>query len=143
MTLAPLALLIPSLNHPLRMTDTQKMTRDFYAKITNPDEEQHNSDDDAPPPAPARAASHTATGVPGDAAGSASGYRRASTTHRGSSAVGQSVEPDDEEDGQGVDENGQPSAGGIKRGTYMKNGPTVYKLVKPVLKIIKETKAKE
>ena len=32
---------------------------------------------------------------------------------------------------------------GLKRGSYMKDGPTVYKLVKPVLKIIKEAKAKE
>ena len=32
---------------------------------------------------------------------------------------------------------------GRKRGTYMKDGPTVYKLVKPVLKAIKEAQAQE
>ena len=30
-----------------------------------------------------------------------------------------------------------------QRGTYMKDGPTVYKLVKPVLKVIKDAKARE
>jgi hypothetical protein len=30
-----------------------------------------------------------------------------------------------------------------KRGSYMKDGPTVYKLVKPILKAIKEASAKE
>ncbi|ORX41076.1 Bromodomain-containing protein [Kockovaella imperatae] len=32
---------------------------------------------------------------------------------------------------------------GIKRGAYMKDGPTVYKLVKPVLRMIKEAKARD
>lgn len=30
-----------------------------------------------------------------------------------------------------------------RRGAYMKDGPTVYKLIKPVLKAIKEAKARE
>jgi hypothetical protein len=30
-----------------------------------------------------------------------------------------------------------------KRGTYMRDGPTPYKLIKPVLKAIKEAKARE
>jgi len=30
-----------------------------------------------------------------------------------------------------------------KRGSYMKEGPTVYKLVKPILKAIKEAQSKE
>jgi hypothetical protein len=50
---------------------------------------------------------------------------------------------DDEDDGMDGSGGGSRHGPGIKRGTYMKNGPTVYKLVKPVLKIIKETKARE
>jgi len=30
-----------------------------------------------------------------------------------------------------------------KRGSYMKEGPTVYKLVKPILKAIKDAQSKE
>ena len=30
-----------------------------------------------------------------------------------------------------------------RRGTYMKDGPTVYKLIKPVLKAIKDAKSRE
>ena len=32
---------------------------------------------------------------------------------------------------------------GKKRGSYMKDGPTVYKLIKPVLKLIRDAKSKE
>lgn len=42
---------------------------------------------------------------------------------------------------------GESNAGGSrsarKRGTYMRDGPTVYKQVKPVIKSIKEAKARE
>lgn len=119
-------------------TDGQKMTRTFYLKITNPGEEQHDSEDEAPPAARARGVSST-------------GNRRESTTHRATSAsagaAGQSMEPDDDDeddDGNEGGGHGGPRQGpGIKRGSYMKNGPTTYKLVKPVMKIIKETKARE
>jgi hypothetical protein len=38
----------------------------------------------------------------------------------------------------------QPGSGRFrKRGSYMKDGPTVYKLVKPILKAIKEANSRE
>lgn len=59
-----------------------------------------------------------------------------------------SVEPEDVDMGgpSTGSADGDSNTGGRqpkRRGTYMKDGPTVYKLLKPVLKAIKETQAKE
>lgn len=125
------------------------MTRTFYAKQVNPEAEHADSDDDAPPP-PAR---HDSGGAHVGAVGHTSGGPRGSSARRASSALAptQSVEPDDDVDmdaagpsGSVDGDSGSARGGGIiKRGSYMKNGPTVYKLVKPVFKNIKEAKAKE
>lgn len=53
------------------------------------------------------------------------------------------------EAGDGTDGHGDADSTGVrssvprKRGTYMKDGPTVYKLIKPVLKAIKEARSVE
>jgi hypothetical protein len=76
---------------------------------------------------------------------------------RRSAEIEQSAEPEQEDPpasasgveaagarGQSIDGDSLPgSARRGKRGSYMKDGPTVYKLVKPLLKTIKEAKAKE
>ena len=108
------------------------MTRTFYAKTVNPEAEHHESEDEAPP------ARHTSSGP--SAPGGANPDRRVSVYRRDSSAI---PEEDEEHDAQGTPNVGRQSMLGVKRGSYMKNGPTVYKLVKPVMKIIKDTKSRE
>ena len=67
-------------------------------------------------------------------------------------AADTSAEVEDVDMGEGpsnASADGESTAGatssrlGKKRGGYMREGPTVYKLVKPVLKTIKEAKSKE
>lgn len=109
------------------------MTRTFYAKHTNTGDDHAESDDELPLPPPAPSLN-----------------RSASSARRGSSALAptaQSVEPDDDGDIGGpsgsVEGESRAYGAGIKRGSYMKNGPTTYKLIKPVLKSIKDARAKE
>jgi hypothetical protein len=50
----------------------------------------------------------------------------------------------DERDGsRGISETGDAEARKQKRGTYMREGPTVYKLLKPVMKSIKDAQSLE
>lgn len=56
------------------------------------------------------------------------------------------MEPEDHIGGpsnQSIDGDSLTGNRGRKRGSYMKDGPTVYKLVKPLLKLIKEAKSRE
>ena len=61
--------------------------------------------------------------------------------------MAQSVDPEDEDTGGPSSMNGDSvglsSAKNARRGAYMKDGPTVYKLVKPVLKSIRDARSRE
>lgn len=96
--------------------------RTFYANITNPGEAEPDSDHEeaassVPPPAA------SATPVQADI----------------------SMEVDDEVDLRGTSEgmDGESAMSKKRRGGYMREGPTVYKLLKPVLKSIKDAKSLE
>lgn len=103
------------------------MTRTFQNKVTQPDV-HHSDSEDEPAPGP-------------------------SDTRRGSSAMklasaSVEVEEEDVEMGGGpsnasMDGSTMESKGIRRRGTYMKDGPTVYKLVKPVLKAIRDARSRE
>jgi hypothetical protein len=55
-----------------------------------------------------------------------------------------SMDIDGERDGsRGISETAEESARRQKRGTYMREGPTVYKLLKPVMKAIKDAQSLE
>lgn len=64
------------------------------------------------------------------------------STSRGLEAAGPSGASADGGEGEGTP--AQPGSGRFrKRGSYMKDGPTVYKLVKPILKAIKDANSRE
>lgn len=89
--------------------------RTYYANITNPGEAEPDSDHE-------------------DGAGA------------GESSVPPDVqmEVDGGRDGRGISESMDTEAAAQrKKGGYMREGPTVYKLIKPVLKSIKDAKSLE
>lgn len=91
------------------------MTRTFYSNITSPGEAEPDSDHEDGGAAD--------TSIQADV----------------------SMEVDDEPEGRGVSEavDEESAAAKKKRGGYMREGPTTYKLIKPVLKAIKEAESLE
>ncbi len=80
--------------------------------------------------------------------------REPSTTfQRGTASQSVEVDAGPEEEPEGEEEHGEETAPGSgvdlkgrrvrKRGSYMKDGPSVYKLIKPVVRAIKELKSSE
>lgn len=112
--------------HPiaLALKGTQKVVRTFYADITNPGEAEPDSDHE-----------ELTSSVPPNADGAATTAAQADV----------SMDVDEEHDPRGVSEgmDGESGMSKKKRGGYMREGPTVYKLIKPVLKSIKEAKSLE
>jgi hypothetical protein len=106
-----------------------QITRTFYSSHTAGQDASGESDDGAsvPPPLPIAtpAPARTATSVSVSAAPSPS-------TAGPSTPMGDSILP-------------KPSGPGTgkKRGSYMKDGPTVYKLIKPCMRDIKAAKSSE
>ncbi|WWD08343.1 hypothetical protein V865_006455 [Kwoniella europaea PYCC6329] len=97
-----------------------KMTRVYYTTITSPDKVKEESDSEGEHDLP-RGATMQPTA-------SAEGYAEA--------------DADADADGEDVDEDAEVKRT-RRRGQYMKDGPSVYKLIKPVLKAIKEARAKD
>lgn len=99
------------------------MTRVFYSTVTRPHAVSESEGEGEAEDAEAEA------GPPFDRAGTSADVGEEDVDMGGPSAASA--------DGDSV-------AGKIKkRGSYMKDGPTVYKLIKPVLKTIKEAKSRE
>jgi hypothetical protein len=134
------------------------MTKTFYTQTTTPGAESGSEHDEEPEPAAAAAPSRsaqkptqtaptTATAPATATAGSGS----ASAQRRPEPSASASVEREDVDMGgpsnasaDGNDDTpGARGRAGVKRGSYMKDGPTVYKLVKPILKAIRETRSRE
>ncbi len=104
------------------------MTRTFYSEVTNPDKAESDSEAEVDEPSvPMRI----------ETSGEGEGEGEGEDVDMEINAGGPSATSAD----------GESNVGGgrfiKKRGSYMKDGPTVYKLVKPVLKAIKEAKARE
>lgn len=103
-----------------------KVTRNFLSSHTN-GHDGSDSEDEAPPPprrtsVPVRApAPVSVSASPNATAGPSTPATDAAHTPRSAGGPGT----------------------GRKRGSYMKDGPTVYKLIKPCVRAIKETKADE
>jgi hypothetical protein len=102
------------------------LTRDYYAHVTSPDQAHSESEhEDEPVAASAAMIADTSNEIDG-------------------------VEAGDWEEGEAGPSNGSldgaSNADGTKRrrrGAATKEGPTVYRLIKPVMKAIREAKAKE
>jgi hypothetical protein len=112
-----------------------KITRNFLASHTHGHNGSDESDeDDEPPPpmpAPRRAAPPPA---PAPRAHYAPEPAMASPNATAGPSTPQSASHKDKVSGPGT---------GRKRGSYMKDGPTVYKLIKPCMRAIKEAKSDE
>jgi len=103
------------------------MTRTFYSNVTSPEDPESDSEPEVDEPS-----------VPMRPDTSGEGEEMDLDLGNEVDMGGPSTESAD----------GESNAGGVgkpprKRGSYMKDGPTVYKLVKPVLKAIKEAKSLE
>ncbi|WVW80887.1 hypothetical protein I302_102878 [Kwoniella bestiolae CBS 10118] len=134
-----------------------KMTRVYYTTITSPDKVKEESDSEGE--------HDTSRGITMQPTTSAEGYADADAD-----ADGEEVDAEGEEDPEGeiqmadtpskVERDGNessstntaaaPGAGGTekvkrtrRRGQYMKDGPSVYKLIKPVLRAIRDARAKD
>ncbi|WVQ95513.1 hypothetical protein IAU59_002610 [Kwoniella sp. CBS 9459] len=117
-----------------------KMTRTYYASVTSPEKAKDDSESEGEHEQPSTS--------------------RRNTTRSAEPAVPKEeddgdVDAEGEDDPEGdVDMEATPQAdgedapastgrAGRKRGSYMKDGPSVYKLIKPVLKSIKEAKSND
>jgi len=100
------------------------MTRTFYDHVTIPDQPGSDSEGEAEPNEPSVPMRASVSVEVEDSRGDA-----VMIAPFGTSADGES--------------NAEGSRFIKKRGTYLKDGPSVYKLIKPVLKAIKEAKARE
>lgn len=102
-----------------------KVTRDFYSSHTTDHDGSESEAEEPPQPTPQRKVPPTRTAVsteaPSPAGPSTPMSETASSTPR---------------------PHGGPGTG-KKRGSYMKDGPTVYKLIKPCMRAIKEARSDE
>ncbi|WVR08581.1 hypothetical protein IAU60_005636 [Kwoniella sp. DSM 27419] len=131
-----------------------KMTRVYYADVTSPEKAKEESDSEAEHDGPTSRANTSQPSQPPAAAASASEAYDEDADAEGEADPDGDAEGEADEDVVMADTpartDGYNSAGvgpsgrsGRKRGTYMRDGPTTYKLIKPVLKAIKEAKARD
>ncbi|KAK8850478.1 hypothetical protein IAR55_004396 [Kwoniella newhampshirensis] len=137
-----------------------KMTRTFYSQITSPETHKDEPDSEAEPDPPSKAPSHQpGPSVPPQMTSSLTAKAEALTpgADEEADAEGEDVDVDMDAEGEvdmarpstaSVDGDESGAGGGLgkpvrKRGSYMRDGPTVYKLIKPVLRAIKEAKARD
>ncbi|WWD20660.1 hypothetical protein CI109_105136 [Kwoniella shandongensis] len=134
-----------------------KMTRTFYSQTTHPEKHKEESDSEAEPDLPTkRSISQSLPSAPIETV-TAKAEALAAEAYDDVDAEGEiDVEVDADGDVDmarpstaSVDGDEPPTTGGghekraRKRGSYMRDGPTVYKLIKPVLKAVREAKARD
>lgn len=116
-----------------------KLVRNFYTDSTNPQKAESDSEPEEEPTA--EVVMEEEMGEDGDADGDADG------DGEGEGEGDAEAEVEMDANGAGPSDPGLTRGGRVRRmrrrGGYMKDGPTVYKLVKPVLKAIKDAKARE
>lgn len=108
--------------------------------MTDADANPHDSDDDVAPAI-----------TTGPSSGPSKPRRSSSSVVKGEHRPSESVDPEEQDVDMGGPSNasmdgengGNSGRWGKKRGSYMKDGPTVYKLVRPVLNAIRSAKANE
>jgi hypothetical protein len=120
------------------MLTLQKLIRTFYSQVTDAGANTHNSDDDDN----YAAQSGSAISKP---------RRSSSTVVKGEYQQGASAGARDEDVGGPSNASmdgdllgsGPSGRQGKKRGAYMREGPTVYKLIKPVMQAIRSARSTE